>query len=85
MPESSFTVRFAIRILMIWTVQLEHFINQHPELDHEQRSVVYDAFGSLAAGAMEGNPTSEDFSAKTLSSRKVRLLSFHGAGFRPPS
>ncbi|MCU1228887.1 MAG: hypothetical protein JWO97_1771 [Acidobacteria bacterium] len=64
---------------MLWTVQLEHFINQHPELDHEQRSVVYEALGLLAAGTMEGNATSEDFTAQT------RELQQRAAPVFPPS
>jgi hypothetical protein len=50
----------------LWTLQLERFINQHPELDQEQRSVVYEALGLLTAGVLEHYPASQDFAAKTL-------------------
>jgi hypothetical protein len=49
----------------LWTVQLEHFINQHPELDQEQRSVVYEALGLLAAGVLEQDSAAQDFATRT--------------------
>jgi hypothetical protein len=42
----------------LWTVQLEHFINQHPELD-------YEAPGLLAAGVMEQDSAVQDFATRT--------------------
>lgn len=37
----------------LWTLHLESFLAQHPDLTPEQRAVVFEAIGLLATGIME--------------------------------
>lgn len=43
----------------LWTLHLEYFLSDHPELTTEHRSVIYEALGLLASGILDisGDPS----------------------------
>lgn len=54
----------------LWTVQLEYFITDHPDLTAAQRSVAYEAIGLLATGGLQATE-----SVAALQSRAYAVFS----------
>lgn len=50
----------------IWTLHLTQFLDDHPELTAEQRSVVFEALGLIASGALEVDYRSPEYATRVL-------------------
>jgi hypothetical protein len=48
----------------VWTLHLVEVIADHPELTHEQRSVLFEALGFIASGAFEADRNSPDWNTQ---------------------
>lgn len=67
----------------LWTIHLKAFLREHPELASDQRAVIYEGLGLIAAGGMT-DALSDDPAIAKSAMETIRQLRLRATSVLPP-